>query len=50
MQVYGPDIIYATANASNKQPVTMNGTVVNITAQNLLNAASEALGFIGERP
>jgi hypothetical protein len=50
LQVYGPDIIYATANASNKQPVTMNGTVVNITAQNLLNAASEALGFIGERP
>jgi hypothetical protein len=50
LQVYGPDIIYATANASNEVPVTRNGTIVKISAQNLLNSASEALGFIGEVP
>jgi hypothetical protein len=31
-------------------PVTMNGTTTKITAQALLNEASEALGYISERP
>jgi hypothetical protein len=48
VQVYGPDIDYATANSSNKAPVVMGGTTLKITAQSLLNEASEALGFIAE--
>jgi hypothetical protein len=46
VQVYGPDITYATDNSSNKAPVVMGGTTLKITAQMLLNEASESLGLI----
>ena len=48
VQIYGPDIIYATENASNEKAVKMNGATTKITAQMLLNMASEALGYIAE--
>lgn len=48
VQIYGPDITYASDHLSDKAPVVMGGTTVKITAQNLLNEASESLGLIAE--
>jgi hypothetical protein len=50
VQVNALDVIYASANASKEVPVEMNGTSTKISAQNLLNLASEALGYIAEKP
>jgi hypothetical protein len=48
VQIYGPDIDYATKNSSNKVPVVMSGNTPKITAQSLLNEASETPGYIAE--
>jgi hypothetical protein len=50
VQVNALDIIYASANASKEVQVEMNGSPVKISAQNLLNLASEALWYIAEKP
>ncbi len=49
LQIYGPDIQYASDNASNpKVAVTMGGSIKMVTAQGLLHKASLALAAIAE--
>jgi hypothetical protein len=50
LQVNSIDVLYATKNASNEASVVINGNPVKMTAQTLLNSASEALGNIAEKP
>lgn len=40
VQIYGPDITYATNNASNKVGVMMGGSTNMVSAQDLLDKAS----------
>jgi len=50
LQIYGPDITYATMNAANKVPVIVTGSPVMLSAQDLLNMANAALVNIAELP
>jgi hypothetical protein len=50
LQICGPDITYASDNASNpKVAVTMGGSTHMVTAQDLLHKASLALAMIAEK-
>ena len=48
LQIYSQDILYATANANAPAQVVAGGVTVSITAQALLNLASQKLFTIGE--
>jgi len=50
LQIYGADIVYATNHASDKVPVIVTGSPVNLSAQDLLNLANAALVNIAEQP
>jgi len=50
LQVYGPDITYATQHTADKVPVIVAGSPVNLSAQDLLNQAHTALVKIAELP
>lgn len=51
LQIYSPDIQYAEANANAPgQVVETGGATVNLTAQNLIDMASQALAQISEQP
>lgn len=50
VQIYGPDITYATKHSTDEVPVVMGGTTISISAQNLLFLASSSLGIIAEKP
>jgi hypothetical protein len=43
LQIYGPDITYATKYAADKVPVIESGSPVLVSAQDLLNMANAAL-------
>ena len=48
LQIYSPDIQYATANANAPAQVIENGVIVSTTAQALLNLASQKLPQIAD--
>jgi hypothetical protein len=48
LQIYGPDITYATADPFGKVAVTMGGVTNYVSVQDLLHKASLALAMIGE--
>jgi hypothetical protein len=50
LQIYGPDITYATKNATSKAPVVVGGSPVLYSAQDLLNMANAALVQTTEAP
>lgn len=50
LQIYSPDIQYATANANAPAQVVEGGVVVMPTAQDLLNLANQKLMSIAEPP
>ena len=51
LQIYSPDILYATANANAPaQVVETGGATASLTAQQLLNMANQALAQISELP
>lgn len=49
LQIYGPDITYATTDVSGKVAVTMGGSPNYFSAQDLLHKASLALAMIAEK-